>query len=72
MSILQCILLKLLAGRHYSDKNMRGCRQRQKHQRSEPSIHFLIYAVNEHENICIAGLNYRAGYATANHHCSED
>jgi hypothetical protein len=26
-----------------SGKNMRGCRQRQKHQRSEPSIHFLIY-----------------------------
>jgi hypothetical protein len=24
-------------------RNMRGCRQRQKHQRSEPSIHFLIY-----------------------------
>ena len=24
-------------------KNMRGCRQCQKHQRSEPSIHFLIY-----------------------------
>jgi hypothetical protein len=23
---------------------MRGCRRRQKHQRSEPSIHFLIYA----------------------------
>jgi hypothetical protein len=22
---------------------MRGCRRRQKHQRSEPSIHFLIY-----------------------------
>jgi hypothetical protein len=24
---------------------MRGCRQHQKHQRSEPSIHFLIYAL---------------------------
>jgi hypothetical protein len=34
----------LLGRRHYSGKNMRGCRQRQKHQRSEPSIHFLIYA----------------------------
>jgi hypothetical protein len=24
---------------------MRGCRRRQKHQRSEPSIHFLIYVI---------------------------
>jgi hypothetical protein len=34
-----------LLGRHYSGKNMRGCRHRQKHQRSEPSIHFLIYVL---------------------------
>ena len=33
---------------------MRGCRQRQKHQRSEPSIHFLIYAriVMSEFNMC--------------------
>ena len=38
-----------MLGRHYSGKNMRGCRQRQKHQRSEPSIHFLIYVINLHK-----------------------
>jgi hypothetical protein len=26
---------------------MRGCRRRQKHERSEPSIHFLIYGGDE-------------------------
>jgi hypothetical protein len=24
----------------------------------------IVFTVNEHENICIAGLNRRAGYAT--------
>ena len=25
---------------------------------------FIVFTVNEHENICIAGLNRRTGYAT--------
>ena len=28
-------------------------------------IIMIVFTVNEHENICIAGLNRRAGYVTA-------
>ena len=34
-------------------KNMRGCQRRQKHQRSEPSIHFLIYGVTVSVNVSV-------------------
>jgi hypothetical protein len=38
---------------------MRGCRQRKEHQRSEPSIHFLIYViktfVKEGGSVCRGG-----------------
>ena len=30
------------------------------------SLKLIVFTVNEHKNICIAGLNRRAGYATDN------
>ena len=29
-----------------------------------PRLKLIVFTVHEHENICIAGLNRRAGYAT--------
>ena len=29
------------------------------------SLEIVVFTVNEHENICIAGLNHQSGYATA-------
>ena len=28
------------------------------------TVFFIVFTVNEHKNICIAGLNSQAGYAT--------
>ena len=48
---------------------IRTCILHMKHSHSQPDnsvsllLEIVVLTVNEHENICIAGVNRRAGYA---------